>query len=98
LHDGEHFTEKRGHVDWNRELVWKMRQETEMAWDLAEEEVPEVFTAIRKKVADDLKVLKSTLCGKYDLFFAGLHFIRYTFSCAIVLALPAALLPVSIRR
>ncbi|KAF5688802.1 hypothetical protein FCIRC_1708 [Fusarium circinatum] len=46
LNNGDHQTLNRGHENWNAKIIWKMRMELESQWDLMEEEVTDVFSAL----------------------------------------------------
>ncbi|EON64079.1 hypothetical protein W97_03309 [Coniosporium apollinis CBS 100218] len=41
--NGNHSTDKLDHVCWNAELIWKMRMELDLEWDILEEEIPDIF-------------------------------------------------------
>ncbi|KAI9739991.1 MAG: hypothetical protein M1818_005047 [Claussenomyces sp. TS43310] len=64
LHDGGNSTLKRSRVNWNAQLIWKMRIEMAYQWDIVENEIPVVF----EKLFDALKVrllhLKTSVQGE----------------------------------
>jgi hypothetical protein len=57
--NGDYYTAKRGSVNWNQELIWKMRSELEYQWDILEEEVPRVFDELLETLSTGLEDLKS---------------------------------------
>lgn len=57
--NGSHETQKRGFVNWNQELIWKMRSELEYQWDILEDEVPRVFDELLETLRMGLEDLKS---------------------------------------
>jgi hypothetical protein len=61
---GEHQTPKRPYVNWNAELIWKMRTELAFQWDILEEEIPRVFEQLLRPVRDRLANLKSLIRGE----------------------------------
>jgi hypothetical protein len=64
LNQGEHYTAKRGSVNWNAELIWKMRSELGIQWDLLQEEIPTVFETLLQSLSTCLTKLQSQLRGK----------------------------------
>lgn len=64
LRNGNHYTEKRGAVDWNADLIWKMRLELDYAWDIVMDEVSDVFKTLRESVVAGLNSLKQLILGK----------------------------------
>jgi hypothetical protein len=66
MNDGDHRTEKRGKVNWNAELIWKMRMELAYQWDLLEDDIPIFFTDLLQSVKRQLLDLKSHLRGKLN--------------------------------
>jgi hypothetical protein len=51
-------------VNWNAELIWKMRMELAYQWDLLEDDIPIVFENLLQSVKRRLLDLKSYLGGK----------------------------------
>lgn len=62
--DGEHRTEKRGYVNWNADLIWKMRAELAFQWETLEEEIPTLFANILQSTKIPLLELQSAIRGK----------------------------------
>lgn len=65
--NGNHSTPKRGHQDWNREIVWKMRSDLGFQWELVEDEVSDVFGPLLESVRGILCDLKSVLLREFCL-------------------------------
>ncbi|KFH46600.1 hypothetical protein ACRE_024930 [Hapsidospora chrysogenum ATCC 11550] len=61
LHNGDHSTYNRKHVNWNASLIWKMRMETEFAWELVLDEVHTVFERLKSTVTASLENIKTTV-------------------------------------
>jgi hypothetical protein len=61
--NGDHETAGRSRVNWNQELIWKMRSELDYAWEMVEEEVPEVFDELLQTLERLLEKLKSSITG-----------------------------------
>jgi hypothetical protein len=57
--NGSHFTLKRGNVNWNQELLWKMRTELDFQWEVAEDELGRIFSELQETLASHLRMLKS---------------------------------------
>ncbi|EXJ86047.1 hypothetical protein A1O1_06416 [Capronia coronata CBS 617.96] len=67
LRYGDHYTAKRGKVNWNAELIWKTRMELEIPWNsLMEERIPETFEKLFKGVKSHLMELKESAQGEYS--------------------------------
>ncbi|KAH6700598.1 hypothetical protein BKA61DRAFT_705543 [Leptodontidium sp. MPI-SDFR-AT-0119] len=64
LNRGDHATPKRGHLNWNSELIWKMRIELAYQWGLLEDEIPTVFETLLQSIRTSLLNLQSHLRGK----------------------------------
>lgn len=64
LKNGDHKTPKKK-VNWNRELIWKMRTELEYQWDLLEEIIPDTFKELLDSVISHLRSLKLLLKSKF---------------------------------
>ncbi|KAL9562087.1 hypothetical protein ACKAV7_014010 [Fusarium commune] len=62
LKNGDHQTPKRRRENWNSKIIWKMRMELEGQWDIVEEEVADVFSALLDGARSLLDRLKSSLC------------------------------------
>ena len=55
-------------MDWNAELIWKMRMELAYQWDLVEDEIKDVFQTLLPTVNAQLQYLKSLIQGQYMKF------------------------------
>jgi hypothetical protein len=64
MHEGDNSTPKRKHVNWNSELLWKMRMELAYQWDMLEDEVQVVFEKLMGVVRGDLLYMKVLFSGK----------------------------------
>ncbi|KAH8649442.1 hypothetical protein BGZ60DRAFT_534676 [Tricladium varicosporioides] len=64
LNNGDHITPKRGHVNWNSNLIWKMRMELEYQWELLEDEIPKVFEKLLQTINIRLLKIQSHLKDK----------------------------------
>lgn len=64
LNNGNHRTRKRDHVCWNAELIWKMRMELDLEWDILEEEIPDIFDDLLQAVKGHLQDLKAAINRK----------------------------------
>ena len=51
-------------MNWNAELIWKMRTELAYQWDLLEDDIPTVFESLCHVVKGLLLDLKAHLEGK----------------------------------
>jgi hypothetical protein len=69
LRNGDHYTEKRGAVNWNSELIWKMRMELEFQWGLLEDEIPVVLDGLLESIKACLLELTTHLQGKTPLSY-----------------------------
>ncbi|OBT96981.1 hypothetical protein VE01_05489 [Pseudogymnoascus verrucosus] len=63
-HDGYHYTEKRGKVNWNAELIWKMRMEMAFQWETLEEDIPTLFKDLLQSAKAPLLALQSEMREK----------------------------------
>ncbi|KIH92852.1 hypothetical protein SPBR_02337 [Sporothrix brasiliensis 5110] len=61
LHDGDWSTPKKPHVNWNAELIWKMRTELELQWDIFEEQTHDEFKAVHENLGASLVELKDAI-------------------------------------
>ncbi|KAH8812284.1 hypothetical protein F5884DRAFT_784973 [Xylogone sp. PMI_703] len=61
LNRGDHATAKRGHLNWNAELIWKMRTELEFQWGLVDDEIPAVFEKLSQSIQACFVKLQSHL-------------------------------------
>ncbi|KAE9366257.1 hypothetical protein N431DRAFT_419424 [Stipitochalara longipes BDJ] len=61
LNRGDHETGKRGHVNWNAELIWKMRTELAFQWGLVEDEIPIVLEKLLQSIRTCFLNLQSHL-------------------------------------
>jgi hypothetical protein len=70
--NGDYYTIKRGAVNWNQDLIWKMKSELDFQWELVEEEVTrvldELLESLRAKVTD----IQASLEGMSSYFYARL--------------------------
>jgi len=53
-------------VNWNAELIWKMRMELAYQWDLLEDDIPTAFETLLQSVKGQLLALKSHLEGELN--------------------------------
>jgi hypothetical protein len=53
------------YVNWNSEIIWKMRTELDFQWDLLEEEIPKVLTALQALSITTFRSLKLQLACEY---------------------------------
>ncbi|KAH8744019.1 hypothetical protein F5882DRAFT_455086 [Hyaloscypha sp. PMI_1271] len=67
LNNGDHSTGKRGHLNWNSELIWKMRTELAFQWGLVEDEIPTVFEKLFQSIRACFLNLQSHLRGKWRI-------------------------------
>jgi hypothetical protein len=81
LQNGNHSTLNRKHVNWNANLIWKMRMETEFAWELVLDEVHVVFERLKSTVTASLEYIKTKALG----MLAFCRFINYFHASWIVL-------------
>ncbi len=51
-------------MDWNANIIWKMRTELEFQWELVQEEIPTLFGGLLTEVKSLLAGVKETLLGK----------------------------------
>jgi hypothetical protein len=56
--DGDHSTPAQGYVNWNQELIWKMRTELELQWEILEEEMVEELRTLEELLITELNDLK----------------------------------------
>ena len=61
--NGDYYTEKRGSVNWNQDLIWKMKSELEFQWELVEEEVTRVLDELLEGLKTKLTDLRASLEG-----------------------------------
>jgi hypothetical protein len=60
-HNGHHYTNKRGDVDWNALIVWKLRSELEFQWDIVQDEVKDVFRDLQATVSKQFGALETAI-------------------------------------
>jgi hypothetical protein len=60
-------------VNWNAELIWKMRMELAFQWGLVEDEIPDVFRTLLPAVNAQLLYLKSFIQGQFMSFLRRLE-------------------------
>ncbi|KAF2183055.1 hypothetical protein K469DRAFT_584335 [Zopfia rhizophila CBS 207.26] len=60
-HNGNYYTEKRGDVNWNSEIIWKMRAELAYQWELVEDEIPEMFKSVEEAVDEAFGEIQATM-------------------------------------
>jgi hypothetical protein len=65
LNNGDHVTSKRGYLNWNSDLIWKMRTELAFQWGLLEEEITTVFEELLQSIRICFLGLQSHLRGKW---------------------------------
>lgn len=61
LNNGHHYTEKRGDVNWNKEIIWKMRTELALQWEMVEEEIPKMFKSVEEAVVKSFGEIQATM-------------------------------------
>lgn len=59
--NGHHYTEKRGDVNWNKEIIWKMRTELALQWEMVEEDMPKLFKSIEEAVDKSFGEIQATM-------------------------------------
>jgi len=59
MNNGNHWTKGKDDVNWNRELIWKMRMELEDPWDSLEDAIPTTFQNLLDSVQENFRDLKS---------------------------------------
>lgn len=65
--NGFHYTKLRGNVDWNAQIVWKMRTELEFQWDILEEEIGSIFTQLLATAKEQFRQLKDAIWAEDNL-------------------------------
>lgn len=63
--NGDYKTLDGKRTNWNGELVWKMRTELDMQWDLLEEDIPVMFGKLQTSSSELFQHLKAHLESKY---------------------------------
>jgi hypothetical protein len=63
--DGNHYTGKLGHVNWNAELIWKMKAEQAFNWDVLEDQIPEIFEALSSDIVGSLRQFGLLVNGEF---------------------------------
>jgi hypothetical protein len=86
---GDYETPAQVHVNWNAELIWKMRTELAYQWDILEGEVQDVFKDLLLLIKGSLLDLKSTIQGESKGRLAGVILFKLML---IVLVLRAKIL------
>ena len=66
LNNGNHWTAKRQAEDWNAKIIWKMRTELALQWEIVEEEIPALFSALSESVNEIMADSKEVILGTYD--------------------------------
>uniref|UniRef100_A0A8H7K460 G domain-containing protein n=2 Tax=Clonostachys TaxID=110564 RepID=A0A8H7K460_BIOOC len=61
VHFGLHATANLDRVDWNAEIIWKMRLELEYPWELVIDEISVIFASLRDDWIDDLRSLTDSI-------------------------------------
>ncbi|ERT01391.1 hypothetical protein HMPREF1624_02637 [Sporothrix schenckii ATCC 58251] len=61
LHDGDWSTPKKPHVNWNAELIWRMRIDLDFQWDIFEEQTQDEFNAVHENLGASLVELKDVI-------------------------------------
>ncbi|KAK4235702.1 hypothetical protein C8A03DRAFT_46215 [Achaetomium macrosporum] len=59
--NGHHSTAKRGRVDWNAKIIWKLRTELDFQWDIVAEEINTVFGKLLAIVSEQFGALKAAI-------------------------------------
>ncbi|RDL37034.1 Uncharacterized protein BP5553_04467 [Venustampulla echinocandica] len=81
--DGDHWTEKRGKVNWNADLIWKMRMEMAFQWETLEDDIPTLFETLFQSAKAPILELQSEMRGKLkDIVLVRIQDIKYKFSLA----------------
>ncbi|KAM0272239.1 hypothetical protein ACHAQH_008760 [Verticillium albo-atrum] len=57
-HNGKYSTPVHENIDWNSQIIWKMRMELAFQWEIVEEEVPAVFAKLTEDLSKELTWLK----------------------------------------
>jgi hypothetical protein len=70
--DGNHSTAKRGHVNWNAELIWKMKTEQAFNWDVLEDQIPEIFESLSSNIVRSLQQFGALVNGKSGALFLAM--------------------------
>lgn len=52
------------HVNWNGELIWKMRSELAIEWDIFEQEIPIIFKDLLRRLKKCLEDVGTYLGGQ----------------------------------
>jgi hypothetical protein len=64
--NGKHSTSAHPNVDWNAQIIQKMRMEVAFEWDILEEEIPTLFGKLTKDVCTEFTWFKEdTVLRKY---------------------------------
>jgi hypothetical protein len=50
-------------VNWNQDLIWKMRSELDFQWELVEEEAVDIFKVLLESLVSELILFKAQLEG-----------------------------------
>jgi hypothetical protein len=66
--NGDHYTKLRGAVNWNQDLIWKMKSELELQWELVEEEVTRVLDELLEDLKTKVTDLQTSLEGMCPYF------------------------------
>lgn len=66
LNNGNHSTAKRQAEDWNAKIIWKMRTELALQWEIVEEEIPTLFSTLSNFVNEIIADLKEVILGTHD--------------------------------
>ena len=59
--DGTHTTPKVGHRRWNNEMLWKMREELQLPWNIIGEEIPNELRQLKEYTKGQLEQLAETI-------------------------------------
>ncbi|KAK3306258.1 uncharacterized protein B0T15DRAFT_396538 [Chaetomium strumarium] len=59
--NGYHCTPKRGRVDWNAKIIWKLRAELDFQWDIVQEEIRSVFDELLATVSEQFGALDTAV-------------------------------------
>ena len=62
--NGTHSTQKRGHVRWNAQLMWKSKSEQDYEWEVLQDEIPNIFDDLKQSIEHSLSYFKSFVDSK----------------------------------
>ena len=50
-------------MNWNKDIIWKMRAELELVWTDLEDDIPESFKGFATSVTGGVEALKRVIAG-----------------------------------